>query len=89
MTYPYPLEGVSLREDKVESTSNKFLLESFHLPRYQQNISISSMSKSKQYIYLVTESSELLRIESDTLKPIEQAYTIPSSYSGQKYYEHF
>ena len=83
------LESNILREDKVESTSNKFLLESFHLPRYQQNISISSMSKSKQYIYLVTESSELLRIESDTLKPIEQAYTIPSSYSGQKYYEHF
>jgi len=83
------LESNILREDKTESTSNKFLLTSFSLPRSQQNISILSMSTSKKFIYLVTDRSELLRIESESLRSIEQAYTIPPSDSGKKFYEHF
>ena len=83
------LESNLLNEDKVASTSNKFFLETFYLPRTQQNTSILSMSKSKRYIYLVTGKFELLRIESDTLKPIEQAYTIPASNSGKNFYENF
>ena len=73
------LESNILQEDKVESTSNKFALNRFNLPLSQQNVNILSMSTSKKYIYLVTDRSELLRIESDTLKPIQQAYTISIS----------
>jgi len=73
------LESNIMQEDNVESTSNKFSLKRFDLPFTQQNINILSMSVSKKYIFLVTENSELLRIESDTLEPIHQAYSIESS----------
>ena len=81
------LESKILQEDKVESTSDKFALNRFNLPMSQQNINILSMSSSKRYIYLVTERSELLRIESNTLKPIQQAYTIPNPETKPKFYE--
>ena len=81
------LESKILQEDKVESTSDKFALNRFNLPMSQQNVNILSMSSSKKYIYLVTERSELLRIESNTLKPIQQAYTIPSPETRPKFYE--
>ena len=81
------LESNILQEDKVESTSNKFALNRFNLPLSQQNVNILSMSTSKKYIYLVTDRSELLRIESDTLKPIQQAYTIPTPENTTKFYE--
>ena len=73
------LESNIMQEDNVESTSNKFSLKRFDLPFTQQNINILSMSVSKKYIFLVTENSELLRIESDTLESIHQAYSIESS----------
>ena len=81
------LESKILQEDKVESTSDKFALSRFNLPVSQQNVNILSMSSSKKYIYLVTERSELLRIESVSLKPIQQAYTIPSPETIPKFYE--
>lgn len=73
------LESNIMKEDNIESTSNKFSLKRFDLPFSQQNINILSMSVSKKFIFLITENSELLRIESDTLKPIHQAYSIESS----------
>ena len=81
------LESNIMKEDKVESTSNKFALNRFNLPGSQQNVNILSMSSSKKYIYLVTDHSELLRIESDTLKPIQQAYTIPNPETIPKFNE--
>ena len=73
------LESNIMKDDNIESTSNKFSLKHFNLPGSQQNINILSMSASKKFIYLVTDHSELLRIESNTLEPIQQAYSIKSS----------
>ena len=77
------LESNILQEDNPQSTSDKFPLKKFVLPGSQQNINILAISTSKRYIYIVTQSgdrgAELLRIESDTLKPIQQAYSIRST----------
>ena len=81
------LESKILQEDKVESTSDKFPLNRFNLPATQQNINILCMSSSRKYIYLVTERSELLRVESDTLRTIQQAYTIPQPESIPNFHE--
>ena len=81
------LETNILQEDKVESTSDKFSLSHFNLPASQQNVNILSMSSSKKYIFLVTDRSELLLIESETLRPIQQAYTIEKPETYGKFYE--
>ena len=81
------LETNLLQEDKVESTSSKFALKHFNLPPSQQNVTILSMSSSKKYIYLVTDHSELLLIESETLKPVQQAFTIEKSQNYEKFNE--
>ena len=81
------LETNILQEDKVESTSDKFSLSHFNLPASQQNVNILSMSSSKKYIFLVTDRSELLLIESETLRPIQQAYTIEKPETNGKFYE--
>ena len=81
------LETNLLQEDKVESTSNKFALTHFNLPSSQPDLTILSMSSSKKYIYLVTNRSELLLIESETLKPIQQAFTIEKSQSYSNFNE--
>lgn len=83
------LETNLLQEDKVESTSNKFALDIFNLPISQRNVKILSNSTSKNFIYLVTERSELLRIESQSLRPIEQAYTIESPQVQGNFHEYF
>ena len=81
------LETNILQEDKVESTSNKFALKQFNLPPSQPNVTILSMSSSKKYIYLVTDRSELLLIESETLRPVQQAFTIEKSQNYERFYE--
>ena len=84
------LETNLMQEDKSESTSNKFSLTPFNLPGSPQNVNILSMSVSKKFIYLVTDHSELLRIESDTLKPIQQAYSMkPKDGKAGKFHEFF
>ena len=81
------LESNIIKEEKAESTSNKFPLNRFNLPLSQQNVNVLSMSTSKKYIYLVTERSELLRFESETLKPIQQAFNIDPPQSPPNFYE--
>ena len=81
------LETNILQEDKVESTSNKFALKQFNLPPSQPNVTILSMSSSKKYIYLVTDRSELLLIESETLKPLQQAFTIEKAQNYETFNE--
>ena len=83
------LESNILQEEKVERTSNKFALKQFILPGSQQNVNILSMSISKKFTYVITDHSELLRIESESLRPIQQAYTIPSSGYGENFVENF
>ena len=83
------LETNILQEDKVESTSNKFALKQFNLPPSQPNVTILSMSSSKKYIYLVTDRSELLLIESETLKPLQQAFTIEKAQNYETFNESF
>ena len=62
-----------LREEKkvkeiIKSLSSKLLINSFAMPEDFDNSNILSMSISKKYIFLFTESSNLFRIESESLK---------------------
>ena len=81
------LESNIIKEEKSESTSNKFPLSRFSLPVSQQNVNILSMSTSKRFIYLVTDRSELLRIESESLKLLQQAFNIDPPQTPPKFYE--
>ena len=81
------LESNIFQEDKIESTSDKFSLTKFNLPDSFQKAPILAMSASRKYIFLVSGNYELLRIESDTLKPINQAYTIHPPEKMPNYYE--
>ena len=58
-----------------------FPLKPVNLP-VSQNTNIICMSTSRKYIYIITESSELLFMESSNLSPIKQAFSIHSEDSG-------
>ena len=75
------LENNFMKADQKEIASSQFVIKAFNFPGAQPNLNILSISSSKKYIYLLTDASELLRIESNTLKPIQQAYSIISSNS--------
>ena len=60
-----------------ESILEKFPLNPVSLPA-SQNSNIICMSSSKKYIYIITESSELLCMESRNLSAIKQAFSIHS-----------
>jgi hypothetical protein len=69
------LESNYLETSKNDTCSDKFHLKPVSLPGFQ-NANIICMSTSKKYIYMVTERSELLCMESGNLKPIQQAFSI-------------
>ena len=71
------LESNYLETPSNDGGSDKFHLKPVNLPG-SQNANIICMSTSKKYIYMVTERSELLCMESENLKPIQQAYSIRS-----------
>ena len=76
----------NLQTENIESTSDKFPIKqfNFNLPGVQQNLNILTMSTSKKYIYLITDHAELLSIESKSLNPIHQAYSIRSTDTTSK-----
>ena len=78
------IENHVIKKDKTTNTSNKFDLNDLKIPQFYKNCDILSISTSKKFIYLLTNRSEILCIESKTLKPIEQSFTIPSPSSESK-----
>ena len=64
-----------------ETVLEKFPLNPVSLPGSQRS-NIICMSTSKKYIYLITESSELLCMESSNLSPIKQTFSIHSEDPG-------
>ena len=80
----------NMQTENIESTSNKFQISQSDLPGDQQDINILSMSTSKKYLYLLTEKGEILCIESKTLKPFQQSFSIrPNSKSFNNFKENF
>ena len=69
----------NMQTDNIESTSDKFPMSQCNLPG-TESINILSMSASKKYIYLITDKGELLCMESKTLNPIQQSFSIQSSH---------
>ena len=69
----------NMQADGKESTSDKFTMIQSKLPETQQNINILSMSTSKKYLYLLTDKGEILCINSKTLEPLQQSFSISSS----------
>ena len=66
-------------EEQIEhSTTSKFPIKEFFHPGLKFNVKILSMSVSKTYINIITDNSELLRIESETLIPVKEIIKIPS-----------
>ena len=66
-------------ENNIESTSDKFPMKKCQLPSTLQNINILCMSCSKKYIYIITNNGEIICLESDTLNPLNESFTIDSS----------
>jgi hypothetical protein len=73
-------------ENEEENPSNKFHIKQFYHPNLK-NQRILSMSKSKKYIYLLTDKSELLLIDSVSFMPVREIYNIPPSESKVKFKE--
>ena len=71
----------NMQIDNTENTSNKFQIVQSSLPGVQQDINIITMSTSKKYLYLLTEKGEILCIESKTLNPVQQSFSIGQSKS--------
>ena len=73
------LDSNMVENNNIESTSDKFPMKKCQLPSTLQNINILCMSCSKKYIYIITNSGEIICLESDTLNPINESFTIDSS----------
>jgi len=69
----------NMQIDNTESTSDKFPMIQSRLPGTQQDINILCMSTSKKFLYLLTDKGEILCLESKTLNPIQQSFSITSS----------
>ena len=77
-----------IREEiQEESTSDKFKIKEFYHPGLKQDENILCMSTSKKYIYLVSKGSELLLIDSTSLRPIKEKYRIPSAETNKTFNE--
>ena len=78
------LESNIISSENIEHSSDNFIIKSLNLQNTFQNLNILCMSVSKKYIYLFTDHADLLCIESNTLQPIRQAYSISASESRSK-----
>ena len=67
----------NMQTDNNDENSHKFPMSQSRLPGDQQNI--ITMSASKKFLYLITDKGELLYIDSKTLNPIQQSFSISSS----------
>ena len=72
------LESI-IHTDEVENISDKFPMKQLKVPGTQQDINILCISCSKKFIYLITDRGELTYIDSKTLEPIQQSFSIISS----------
>ena len=72
------LESI-IHTDEVENISDKFPMKQLKVPGIQPDINILCISNSKKFIYLITDSGELLFMDSKTLEPIQQSFSITSS----------
>ena len=72
----------NMQTNDIESSSDKFPMIKCELPGDQQAVNILSMSSSKKYLYLITDNAEILCIDSKTLNPIQQSFSITSPSSS-------
>ena len=72
------LESI-IHTDEIENDSDKFPMKQLKVPGQQQDINILCISNSKKFIYLITDRGELLCIDSKTLEPIQQSFSITST----------
>ena len=75
----------TLQENEIMSSSIKFPFSPLNHPNIQQNSNILCMSASKKCIYILTDQSKIFCLDSSTLKPIKQSFSIiyneaPSNY---------
>ena len=72
----------NMQPDNMQSSSDKFPMTQCQVPGSQSDINILYMTSSKKYLYLLTENGEILCIESKTLNPIQQSFSLSSSSSS-------
>jgi hypothetical protein len=72
----------NMQPDNMQSSSDKFPITQCQVPGSQSDINILYMTSSKKYLYLLTENGEILCIESKTLNPIQQSFSLSSSSSS-------
>ena len=75
-------------KDILKSISTKLVINSFAMPEDLDNSKILSMSTSKKYTFLFTESNNLYRIASDSLKLLSP-YPIQIAETKSNYKDNF
>ena len=70
-------ESKIMNEENSKGTSDKFYLKEFDLSEEQKRETILSMATSKKYIYFLTGSHNIFRVNSVTLETISESYTLP------------
>ena len=76
------LDSNMLEYNNIESTSDKFPMKKYQLPGTLQNINILCMSCSKKYLYIITDNGEIVCLESNTLNPLNESFSIDTSNSS-------
>ena len=64
------------KENEIINSSIKFPFYPLNHPDIKENSNILCMSGSKKYIYMLTDQAKIFCLNSSTLKPIKQSYSI-------------
>jgi len=81
--------GQTFEENINVNTSDKYYLKKFELDEEQKKETIVSMASSRKYIFFLTESHNIFWAKSDTLKTINESFSLPNPKEKNNFKEHF
>ena len=82
-------ETRDLYEESSNKTSDRFFLKKFDLDESQKRETILSMASTRSYIYFLTKSHNIFRVNSVSLETISESYSLPDPKAKNHYKEHF
>ena len=82
-------ETENVYEETSNKTSDRFFLKKFELDEEQKRETILSMASTRSYIYFLTKSHNIFRVNSVSLETISESYSIPDPKVKNNYKEHF
>lgn len=76
-------------EERNNNPSDKFYLSKFDLDEDQSRERIVSMATSRKYIFFLTQSHNIFCVESESLQPTNETYTLPEPKGKGHFKENF